>query len=209
MDILDPLSLRVLGCLMEKELSTPEYYPLTFNALLAACNQSSNRDPVLRLEEAQVREGIDGLQAAELLFVVSGAGSRVQKYEHRATGHFELSLQEAAILCELILRGPQTPGELRSRSTRLYEFADLAEVEAALEALMDRESPLVLRLPRAPGAREARVAQLLGGLVDGATPTAAVSASPGRFERLEAELQTLRQELSALKAEFEAFKAQF
>lgn len=210
MEALDPLAMRVLGCLIEKELSTPDYYPLTLNALLNACNQSSNRDPVLQLEEAQVLEGIEQLRAARLCLAVSGAGARVTKYEHHAVATLDLSLQEEALLCELLLRGPQTPGELRTRCARLYAFADLAEVEAGLQALMDREEPLVLRLPKAPGAREARFAQLLGGPVEAASVgVPAALPAPGRLERLEAEVQALRQELSELREAFEAFKAQF
>lgn len=209
MEALDPLALRVLGCLIEKELSTPDYYPLTLNALLNACNQSSNRDPVLRLEEGQVLEGVEQLRSAHLCFVVNGGGARVTKYEHNAVATLDLSLQEEAVLCELLLRGPQTPGELRTRSTRLYAFADLNEVEAALSALMERETPLVLRLPKMPGSREARFAHLLGGPVaEGEAPLVALPA-PGRLERLEGEVQELRQQLSELREAFEAFKAQF
>ena len=208
---LDALECRVLGCLVEKQLSTPEYYPLTLNALLAACNQSSNRDPVLSLEEAAVQAALDGLRDRGLVFEVSGAGSRTRKFEHRLEEGLHLSVQEAAILAELLLRGAQTPGELRSRCTRMYAFQDLAELEAGLGALMEAEPPLALRLAKAPGAREARVVQLLSGAPAEAPSQGTVVAPPppSRLAALEAEVEALRAELRELRTQFQAFRAQF
>lgn len=207
---LDALECRILGCLVEKQLSTPEYYPLTLNALVHACNQSSNREPVMALDEAAVAEGLDGLRRRGLLYEVSGAGSRTLKYEHRLDEALHLSVQESALLAELLLRGPQTPGELRSRCTRMYAFPDLAEVEAGLQALLEAEVPLAVRLPRAPGAREARVAQLLSGPVETDAPGAPMATpAPSRIALLEADLEQLKAQLAALRAEFDTFKGQF
>ena len=168
---LEPHELRVLGVLLEKELSTPKVPPPTLNALVNGCNQSSNRDPVLRLDEAQVQEALDGLRDRRLAATVHAAGSRVLKLAQRITEPHNLSVQEAAILAELLLRGPQTAGELRGRSTRMYAFQDLEEVEAALSLLAEAEpEPLAARLPRAPGTKEVRSAQLLGGPVEWREP---------------------------------------
>ncbi|HJV90511.1 MAG TPA: YceH family protein [Holophagaceae bacterium] len=203
--LLDPLECRVLGCLLEKQLSTPDTYPLSLNALTNACNQSSNRDPVLQVGEAEAEAAVEAL-------VERGLGERwpgrAMKYAHLAKQAWHLSEQEAAVLAELLLRGPQTPGELRTNCKRMYAFADLAEVEAALQSLMEAEGPLALRLAKAPGAREARVAHLLGGPVDAEAPLPA-AALPARRAGLEAEVAALRGELAALRAEFEAFKGQF
>jgi len=207
---LDALECRILGCLVEKQMSTPEYYPLTLNALLHACNQSSNRDPVLAVDEAAVLDGLEGLRGRGLIYVFSGAGARVLKYEHRLEEALHLSVQEAALLAELLLRGAQTPGELRTRCTRMYAFQDLAEVEAGLQALMEAEPALALRLPRAPGAREARIAHLLLGPIDIEAPGAPLAThAPSRMALLEAEVEQLKAQLAALRAEFEAFKGQF
>lgn len=207
---LDALESRILGCLVEKQLSTPEYYPLTLKALVSAFNQSSNRDPVMVVDEETAVIGLEGLRRRGLLYEVNAAGSRTLKYEHRLEASLHLSVQESALLAELLLRGPQTPGELRSRCTRMYEFQDLAEVEAGLKALMEAEPPLALRLPRSPGAREARIAQLLSGPVEIDLPGAPAAApAPSRVALLEAEIDLLKTQLQALRAEFEAFKAQF
>jgi hypothetical protein len=206
---LDSHECRVLGCLVEKQLSTPEYYPLTLNALLNACNQSSNRDPVLHLDEDAVRVALEGLRDQNLAFEVSGAGSRTLKYEHRLEDTLHLSVQEAAILAELLLRGPQTPGELRARCVRMYPFADLAELETGLQLLSEAEPPLIVRLPKAPGAREARVAHLLAGPVGAESPSLVQAAPSGRMAHLETEVEILKGLLSELRAEFEAFKGQF
>ncbi|HYE37840.1 YceH family protein [Methylocaldum sp.] len=161
---LTPHEARVIGCLIEKEITTPEQYPLSLNALTNACNQKSNRDPVFDLDEATVQHTVDGLVKKYLVSASSGFGSRVTKYQHRFCnsefGDLKLSQQELAIMCELLLRGPQTPGELRTRAERLCKFADVQEVETALTKLMDREEPLAVRLSREPGKRESRFMHL-------------------------------------------------
>lgn len=205
---LDPMALRVLGALLEKEMSTPDYYPLTLNALVNACNQSSNRDPVLHLEEGAVLEAMDLLRDEHLAWEVRSAGSRATKYEHRLRERFGLSEQEAAVLCELMLRGPQTPGELRARTQRLYAFQDLSEVEAALDCLATGEEVLAIKLPRQPGSREARFAQLLGGSEDPRATQPLPDLEPGQQPSLREELATVRAELAALRAEFEALRSQ-
>ena len=164
---LSALEARIVGCLIEKQITTPEQYPMSLNALTNACNQKSNRDPVLQLPETEVQALIDGLSRKHLLLERSGFGSRVPKYQQRFCNTefsvLQFTEQERAIVCELLLRGPQTPGELRSRAARMAPFADAGEVEAALEALANRESgPLVRRLAREPGRREARYAHLFG-----------------------------------------------
>lgn len=205
---LTPTQQRVLGCLMEKQLSTPDYYPLTLNALVNACNQSTNRDPVMALDEAAVLEALQELKDLDAVWFVGGAGSRVPKYEHRLAESQGLSVQESAILAELLLRGPQTPGELRNRSGRMYAFQDLQEVETVLALMQEAESPLVQRLPRQPGTKETRYAHLLGEppAVEAAV---AQERSPSRLGQLEAEVASLRSELAALKEAFEAFRKQF
>ncbi|HJV49020.1 MAG TPA: DUF480 domain-containing protein [Geothrix sp.] len=205
---LSPLECRILGCLLEKQLSTPDVYPLSMNALLNACNQSSNREPVLSLTEPELQEGVAALVGRGLAEHWPG---RVLKVAHTAKPTWNLSVQEGALLAELLLRGPQTPGELRTNTRRMYAFPDLAEVESCLTVLMEAEPPLVVRLARAPGAREARVAHLLSGPVE-AGPAALLEPPParaGRIDQLEAELASLREELAELRQAFEAFKGQF
>lgn len=205
---LDPLSIRVLGCLMEKQLATPEYYPLTLNSLLAACNQTTSRDPVMKVDEEAVTLALEDLRERKLAWFVSG--TRAQKYEQRLSEAQGLSVQEGAVLAELLLRGPQTPGELRSRCTRMYAFQDLSEVEVALSVMAEADTPLVLALPRQPGMKELRYAQTLGAAVEVAgTPTVPVETAPGRMAKLENDITALREELASLRAEFEAFKSQF
>jgi hypothetical protein len=205
---LTPLECRVLGCLLEKQLSTPDVYPLSMNGLLNACNQSSNRDPVLTVVEAEVQETASALIARGLAEHWPG---RVLKVAHTAKPTWNLSVQEGALLAELLLRGPQTPGELRTNTRRMYAFPDLDEVEGCLAVLMEAEPPLVVRLTRAPGAREARVAHLLSGVVAASAPLGDEAPAPraGRVEHLEAEVASLREELAELRAAFEAFRAQF
>lgn len=201
------LEARVLGCLMEKQLSTPDVYPLSLNTLTNACNQASNRAPVMAVAEADAEAAVNSLVDQGLAERWPG---RAMKYAHLAKQSWHLAEQEAAILAELLLRGPQTPGELRTNSKRMYAFADLAEIDAALASLMEAEPPLVVRLAKAPGAREARVAQLLGGPVDAAAPVSLGGApSGGRLAELEAEVAALKEELTTLRAEFETFKGQF
>ena len=215
--LLTPIEQRVLGCLMEKQLSTPDSYPLTLNALVNACNQSSNRDPVLALDEGTVQAALHRLKDQQAVWFMSGAGagSRVPKYGHRMTETFELSIQETAILAELLLRGPQTPGELRTRTHRMYAFQDLQELEAVL-ALLVETGTLVAPLPRQPGTKETRYAHRLGPLPEVAGPAAATQAAaaqaasaPVRNAPWQPELAALREELAQLRAEFEAFKRQF
>ena len=205
---LTPLECRVLGCLLEKQLSTPDVYPLSMNGLLNACNQSSNREPVLAVTEPEVQGAVTSLISWGLAEHWPG---RVLKIAHTAKPTWNLSLQESALLAELLLRGPQTPGELRTNTRRMYAFPDLVEVEACLEVLMEAEPPLVLRLNRAPGAREARVAHLLAGpLAADAPPSAVVPlVRASRIEELETEVASLRAELGALRQDFETFRGQF
>lgn len=219
---LDSLEARVIGCMLEKQITTPDQYPLSLNALVSACNQKSNRDPVLSLDEPTVQRTLDALSRRHLILERSGFGSRVPKYQHlfcnTEFGSLKLSAQELAILCELLLRGPQTPGELRSRAARMASFADVSEVEAALQSLIARESgPLVARLAREPGRRESRYLQLFGGepppeaAADSEAAEAAeiAGAAAGEVEdgaladrvtRLEEEVRRLRAELAALKS---------
>ena len=204
---LAPLECRVLGCLLEKQLSTPDVYPLSMNTLVNACNQSSNREPVLAVTEPEVQAGVATLIIRGLAEHWPG---RVLKIAHTAKPTWNLSVQEAALLAELLLRGPQTSGELRTNTRRMYAFPDLAELEACLAVLMDAEPPLVARLARVPGAREARVAHLLSGTPETAmAPQETTPIRPGRMQELEAEISSLREELAELRQAFEAFKAQF
>ncbi len=208
---LSPLEARVIGCLLEKEITTPEQYPLSLNALVNACNQKSNRDPALELDETAVRQVLDQLIRKYLVSEESGYGSRVAKFRHRFCnteyGTLKFSSQELAIICELLLRGAQTPGELRSRASRLCGLKDVTEVEAALDALARREDgPFVARRPRETGMRESRYVHLLGGETEesGATldPAPSAAAAPARdsleqrVARLEAEVAELRALLS-------------
>ncbi len=201
---LTPQELRVIGCLLEKQIATPEQYPLSLNALVNACNQKSNRDPVLELREAEVQAVLDALAAKFLVSEERGYGSRVSKYEHRfcnsAFGTLQFSPQELALVCELMLRGPQTPGELRSRASRLARFTDVGEVEAVLESLAGRaDGPFVVRLAREPGRRESRYAHLLGDapVADAAAPRG--SAPPVRAQPLEERIARLEADVDELK----------
>lgn len=210
---LNPLELRIIGCLIEKEITTPDQYPLSLNALVNACNQKSNRDPVLTLDEATVQATLDGLRKKHLVLEKTGFGSRVAKYQHRFCNtefsDLKLSKHQIAILCELFLRGPQTPGELRARAGRMSAFDDVREVEQALDALAAREGgALVVKLAREPGKRESRYAHLLGGEVPetAAAPSVTPAANDGdeRVAALEAEVAELRQALDELRARFDA-----
>ncbi len=208
---------RVLGALVEKESTTPDYYPLSLHALINACNQRSNRDPVMNLDESAVREALDSLHTKGLAGPVSSAESRVTKYGHRLQESFNFDRRETALLCVLFLRGPQTPGELRGRSERVYRFDDLATVESSLHRLIERQPPLVKRLPRLPGTKESRYAHLFAGDVEGwdagAEPArdaeAATSLSDQRVARLEERVAALEEELVELKQQFAAFRKQF
>ena len=205
---LTPLECRILGALVEKALTTPEYYPLTRNALLAACNQKNNRAPVMTLEEETLACGILALQDKGLVESFAGAGARALKYRERLVQRLGLSPEERALLCELLLRGPQTPGELRTRAARMHPFQTLEEVQAALQRLAARpEGALVLELPRHPGQKEARFLHGLGDPAEAAAareavPAAAESLPAGnsRFAELEARVAALESELAALRS---------
>ena len=162
-NILSEIETRVLGSLVEKELTTPDYYPLSLNALVNACNQKSNRDPAMNLNEDAVSQALRSLEKEGLAGPADGMDNRVTKFEHRLQEAFNFDRREIAILCELLIRGPQTPGELRSRAERMYRFDDLGQVQSTLQRLAQREPPLVKILPRQPGTKEARYAQLLSG----------------------------------------------
>ena len=214
--LLHALEVRVLGSLMEKEITTPDYYPLSLNALLHACNQKSNRDPWMNLDEDAVREALRTLNEKGLAGVTSTAESRVAKFEHRLGEAFNFGRPEFAVLCALFLRGPQTPGELRGRAERMYRFDDLGQVQSALQRLMNREPPLVKMLPRQPGTKEARYAHLLSGDVETWQPEAASdaaltagSADSERIARLEDQVANLQQEIADLKQQLADFRKQF
>jgi len=204
---LDPVEARVLGCLAEKDMATPEYYPLSLNALTNACNQKSNRDPVVTYDDATVRQALGSLREAGLVAFISEAGSRVEKYRHRLSEQFNFTRGEMALLAVLLLRGPQTPGELRQRTERLHNFEDLETLMSTLAKLAAREpDPLVKQLERVPGMKEARWAHLLSG-----EPQSPVSDATGishsfplaeRVEQLESELKTLREEFDRFRQQF-------
>lgn len=207
---------RVLGCLVEKEITTPDYYPLSLNALINACNQKSNRDPVMTLNEDAVRQAVQSLNEKGLAGTATSAGdSRVPKYEHRMQEAFNFTRRETAIMCVLMLRGPQTPGELRGRSERMHPFEDLTDVQSTLQKLMTREEPLVKVLPRQPGTKEARYAHLLCGQKaewDAPPPVeqrVEAAADNERLARLEEEVAALRREMSDLREEVASFRKQF
>ena len=210
---LNEVEARVLGALIEKEISTPDYYPLSLNALVNACNQKNNREPVMTLDESSVRTALYNLQAKGLAGPASGADSRVTKYEHRIQEVFNFTRAETAIIDVLLLRGPQTPGELRGRSERMYRFEELSDVQATLQRLIERDPPLVKTLPRQPGTKESRYAHLLGGDVEGggapaesSAPVARGGIDDERVARLESEVAELRNEIGELKAQVEALK---
>jgi uncharacterized protein YceH (UPF0502 family) len=202
----DAVELRVLGCLIEKQRTTPEVYPLSLNALRLACNQSTNRDPVVDYDEPTVRSALDRLSQKGWVRLTSGPGSRAAKFRHLFDGAMRVSEEEISLLAVLMLRGPQTPGELKQRTQRLHPFADLAELEAALQGLIDRE--LVERLPRQPGQKEQRYGHLLEEEAARRTTPAAEEQEPepDRIDALERDLRELRDEVAALRAEI-ALKA--
>lgn len=216
---LTPIETRILGCLLEKERTTPENYPLSINALTAACNQSTNREPVMSLDEKTVEAGVNALREKKLASVIFGAGSRVQKYRHRLPEHYELTPAETALICVLLLRGPQTPGELRGRTERMAPFESTTEVEARLDELAKGNSPLVLKQPARPGQKESRYIQLLSAETPAQDEPSAIShlpsaipleqASPSQLETLTTEVASLRTELEQLREEFRTFRKQF
>jgi uncharacterized protein len=211
------VEVRVLGSLAEKQVTTPDYYPLTMNALVHACNQISNRDPVVQYDERQVAEAVDSLRLKNIVYIFYGAESRVPKYKHMMREVLGLSPPELAALCVLMLRGPQTVGEVRGRTGRMYEFADLREAEATLEELTQRDDPLVVKLPRQAGRKEARYAHLLSGqpVVEeeagqpASTAPRSRSGDAERVARLEDEVERLSGELAEMRRQFEEFRKQF
>jgi hypothetical protein len=210
--MLNAVEVRVLGALVEKEMATPEYYPLTLNALVNACNQKSNRDPAVSYDEDTVADAIDSLRERGLAAVITGAGMRVPKFRETLSEKLNLGRRELAILCELMVRGPQTVGGLKDRAGRLHSFSDIDEVESVLQHLMVwQPEPLAVRLPRQPGTKEPRTAQLLSGPpVIGPTAAAEVETPrAGRLAELEAEVRELRAEVRALGEKLEKFRAQF
>jgi len=216
---LNDIEVRVLGALVEKESTTPEYYPLSLNALANACNQKSNRDPVMTLDEEAVRQALRSL-SEQALVRSAGGDSRVPKFEHRLNELYNFHRHEIAVLCVLLLRGPQTPGELRTRAERMYAFEDLEAVHSALHLLMRREPPLAKILPRQPGTKESRYMHLFSGDAAPAEQTATehaaesqssakISLDGDRVAQLEAEIMELRRELNTLREQFATFQKQF
>ncbi|MBW7983338.1 YceH family protein [Enterobacillus tribolii] len=207
--ILSPLEARVIGCFLEKQVTTPDQYPLSLNSLTTACNQKTNREPVMELSESEVQSTLDLLVKKHQIRTLSVPGNRVMKYEHRFCnsefGNLKFSPAEVAVVCCLLLRGPQTPGELRTRTARMFEFGDVAQTEQVLQTLATREDgPFVIRLAREPGKRESRYAHLFSGDVDPGTesdafvPSASGSGLAARVERLEGEVAELKQRLESL-----------
>ena len=209
--ILTPEEARVLGALMEKEVSTPDYYPLSLNALVNACNQTTSRDPVVRYDEDTVLRALDGLREKKMLWEVEQAGGRVRKYQQQFSKWNDFDGQAHAVITLLLLRGAQTPGELKQRSDRLVSFRDLVEVESVLTRLSERNPPFVIRLPRIPGTKESRFTHLLCGdisldaLAEGEVATVAASGKTlsDRVQQLESEVAALREELAAFRRQFD------
>ena len=209
---LDPVAVRVLGSLIEKERTTPDNYPLTLNALVAACNQTTNREPVLHLDEAAVVKALDDLRRRSLVHEVFRSDSRARRYRHVLSEKLSLHDAETALLCVLMLRGPQTTGEIRTRTARMYEFRDLAHVDVTLQALMTLTTPLVVQLPRQPGHKEVRYGHLLAGQPEMPVVEPKVASGGADDERvtaLEQTVDTLRNELADLRSAFDEFRRQF
>ena len=208
---LTSIEVRVLGCLLEKERTTPENYPLSLHALTAACNQSTNREPVLNLGEREIEQALDSLRGKKLASVVFGAGARVQKYRHIIPEIYNFSVQESALLCVLLLRGPQTPGELRARAERMAPFSSLGEVESVLDGLAKAGEPLVRVLASRPGQKERRYVQLLAGEPKDELPAVTEPAPPPAEANDDSlrRIEVLEESLRDLRAEFEQFKKQF
>lgn len=215
--VLTDIEVRVLGSLVEKDITTPDYYPLSLNALVNACNQKNNREPVTALPEEEVRQALSTLQEKRLGGPASGADSRVTKYEHRLQEVFNFTRGEIAVFCVMLLRGPQTPGELRGRTERMHHFETLDDVQYSLQRLIQRDPPLVKMLQRQPGTKENRYAHLLAGEIEEASVERTLSsASPrptsednNRIARLEEEVTNLKTEIEALKKQFAEFRKQF
>lgn len=212
--LLTEVQARVLGALIEKEITTPDYYPLSMNALLNACNQKSNREPVTELDEDAVRQALHGLDDKNLAGAVRGSDSRVTKYEHRFSEAYNFGRREVAVLCVLLLRGPQTPGELRGRTERLYSFDELSDVQSTLQKLIERDPPLVKVLSRQPGTKESRYMHLFCGDVQPATQPVSQSeqahestsrfADDDRLQSLEEQVAELKREVAELRALIES-----
>ena len=212
--VLNAAETRVLGALIEKDITTPDYYPLSLNALVNACNQKNNREPVTNFDEETVRLALRNLSDKRLAGPASGADGRVTKYEHRVQEVFNFTRQETALICVLLLRGPQTPGELRGRTERMYQFEHLDDVLTGLQQLMRREPPLAKALGRRPGTKEVRYAHLLSGDVEAWEPPAESASSSGsadaeRIIQLEEQVAALRNEVAELKQQMADFRKQF
>jgi hypothetical protein len=214
--ILTEIETRVLGSLIEKDITTPDYYPLSLNALVNACNQKNNRDPIMTLDESTVRQALSTLQEKRLAGPASGADSRVPKFEHRLQEVFNFDRREIAVVCVLLLRGSQTPGELRSRTDRMYHFETLDDIVFTLDRLAQREPPLARVLPRQPGTKESRYTHLFSGeppessVARAPSPTnAASNPAADRLTALEEEVSRLRQELSEVQEQLATFRKQF
>jgi len=212
--ILNATEARVLGALIEKDITTPDYYPLSLNALVNACNQKNNREPVTNFDEETVRLALRNLSDKRLAGPAGGADGRVTKYEHRVQEVFNFTRQETALICVLLLRGPQTPGELRGRTERMYQFEHLDDVLSGLQQLMRRDPPLAKALGRRPGTKEVRYAHLLSGDVEAWEPPSETASSPGsadaeRLIQLEEQIAALRNEVAELKQQMAEFKRQF
>jgi uncharacterized protein len=218
---LNEIEVRVLGSLIEKDITTPDYYPLSLNSLVNACNQKNNRDPVMALDEDSVRQALTTLQEKRMAGSAGGADSRVTKYEHRLQEVFNFDRREIAVICVLLLRGPQTPGELRGRTERMYRFEVLDDVEATLKRLMEREPPLIAVLPRQPGTKESRYTHLFSGdapisqfsqtrrELGDPTVEDSQSSNDQRIADLEADVSSLKEDLAELKRQVSEFTAQF
>jgi len=210
--VLNDHEVRVLGALIEKDITTPDYYPMSLNALVNACNQKSNREPVMELSEDEVRAALVTLEDKDLAGPTSSADSRVTKYEHRLDELYNLTRGETALLCILLLRGPQTPGELRGRTERMFHFEELSDVQAALQRMMTREPSMVKALPRQPGTKESRYTHLLAGDVPDTSADSSTTALQGRSDRsptLAEEVKALREDIAELQRQFAEFKKQF
>ena len=212
-EMITEVEARVIGSLIEKQLTTPEYYPLTLNGLVAACNQKSNREPVVSYDDDTVNKTLEHLRSKNLVYVFYGSTSRVPKYKHMFQDYFKLEPSEVAALCVLMLRGHQTLGEIRERSRRLYEFKDFGDANETLDGLINRDEPMIVKLERQPGQKDARYAHLLCGEVvqPAYTHSAIADKTTGneRVTKLETEMETLRNEFEVFRQEFADFKKQF
>ena len=210
---LNEIETRIVGCLVEKQLTTPEYYPLTLNALVAACNQKTNREPTTNYGESEIERALDILRDKNLVYVFYGSSSRVPKYKHMLPNVYELDERETALVSVLMLRGAQTIGELNQRTGRLYEFSGLNEISDTLDSLAKREDAIVFRLERQPGQKEARYAHLLSGAIDiesyARESAAAQLPRADRISELEREIESLKNEFNLFRESFEEFKKQF